>query len=116
MYNREWGNTYPITEANGNKYAFYCIPCKRNITCHYMCLGDPKQHYRTQHHKIMEKSFKNTHKEDSFFTNIASDVNDSVIRAEIMQANFIVQHNLSFLTADHLAPIYSKMFPGSKIA
>ena len=25
-YKREWENTYPIAEANGNKYAFYCIP------------------------------------------------------------------------------------------
>ena len=52
-----------------------------------------------------------------FFTSTASDeVNDSVIRAEVMHTNFIVQHNLSFLTADRLAPMYSKMFPDSKIA
>ena len=30
MYKREWENTYPIAEANDNKYAFYCTPCKRN--------------------------------------------------------------------------------------
>ena len=28
---KEWGNTYPITEASGNKYAFYCISFKRSI-------------------------------------------------------------------------------------
>ena len=27
MYKREWENAYLIAEANGNKYAFYCIPC-----------------------------------------------------------------------------------------
>ena len=117
MYKREWKSTYPITEANGNKYAFYCIPYKRNSTCHHMGLGDVKQHCRTLHHKTMEKSVKNTPKVDSFFTSTASnEVNDSVIRAEVMYTNFIVQHNLSFLTADHLAPMYSKMFPVSMIA
>ena len=43
MYKREWENAYPVVEANVNKYAFYCIACKRNITCHHMALGDVKQ-------------------------------------------------------------------------
>ena len=117
MYKREWENTYSNVEANGNKNAFYCILCKRNITCHHMGLGDVKQHCRTLHHKTMEKSVKNTRKVHSFFTSTASEeVNDSVIRAEVMHTNFIVQHNLYFLTADHLSPMYSKMFPDLKIA
>ena len=82
-----------------------------------MGLGDVKQHCRTPHHKTMEKSVKNTSKVGNIFASTASDEgNDSVIRAEVMHINFIVQHNLSFLTADHLAPMYSKMFPNSKIA
>ena len=57
-----------------------------------MGLGDVKQHCRTPHHKTMEKSVKNTRKMDSFFTSTASDeVNDSVIKTEVMNTNFIVQ-------------------------
>ena len=82
-----------------------------------MDLEDVKEHCRNPHHKTMEKSVRNTRKVDSFFTSTASDeVSDSVIRAEVMHTNFIVLHNLSFLTADRLAPMYSKMFPDSKIA
>ena len=82
-----------------------------------MGLGDATQHCRTPYHKTMEKSVKNTCKVNSFFTSTASDeVNDSVIRAKALHTNFIVQHNLSFLTADHLAPMYSKIFPYSKKA
>ena len=118
MYKRDRVGKYlSIAEANGIKYAFYCIPCKRNITCHHMGLGDATQHCRTPYHKTMEKSVKNTCKVNSFFTSTASDeVNDSVIRAKALHTNFIVQHNLSFLTADHLAPMYSKIFPYSKKA
>ena len=36
--------------------------------------------------------------------------------AEVLHTNFIVQHNISFLTADHLAPLYRAMFPDSNIA
>ena len=57
-----------------------------------MGFRDVKQHFRTPHHKIMEKSVKNTRKEvHSFFTGTASDeINDSVIRVEVMHTNFIV--------------------------
>ena len=36
--------------------------------------------------------------------------------AEVLHTNFIVQHNISFLTADRLAPLYRVKFPGSNIA
>ena len=38
------------------------------------------------------------------------------MRAEVLHTNFIVQHNISFLTADHVAPLHRVMFPGSNIA
>ena len=38
------------------------------------------------------------------------------IRAEVLHTNFIVQHNISFLTTDHMAPLYRAMFPDSNIA
>ena len=54
--------------------------------------ADVKQHCRTSHHKTIEKSAKNSRKVDSFFTSstASNEVNDSVIRAEVMHTNFIV--------------------------
>ena len=43
MYKTEMENTYPVAEANGNRHALYCIPCKPNITCHHMGLRDKKK-------------------------------------------------------------------------
>ena len=75
MYKTEMENTYPVAEANGNRHALYCIPCKPNITCHHMGLRDKKkqQHCRTLYHKIMEKLVKTIPKKDSFFTITVSD-------------------------------------------
>ena len=42
--------------------------------------------------------------------------NDKQIRAKALYTNFIVQHNISFLTADNLGPLYRVMFPDSNIA
>ena len=48
---------------------------------------------------------------DSFVTKTASDeVNDSVIRVEVMDTSFIAQLKLSFLIAYYLAPITARCF------
>ena len=38
------------------------------------------------------------------------------MRPKVLHTIFIIQHNNSFLTADHLAPLYRVMFPYSNIA
>ena len=39
----------------------------------------------------------------------------NVMKAKILHTEFIVQHNISINTAEHLNKLYSKMFPDSKI-
>ena len=40
----------------------------------------------------------------------------NTIFAEVLHTNFIAHHNISLATAEHLSPLYAKMFPDSKIA
>ena len=40
----------------------------------------------------------------------------SVMKAELLHVNLIVQHNLPFSLADHLSKMYPAMFPDSQIA
>ena len=49
------------------------------------------------------------------FPSTLNNIKESVVCAEVLQANFLVQHNLQLLTVEHLSPLYQKMFPGSKI-
>ena len=39
-----------------------------------------------------------------------------VIEAEVMMIKFLVQHNFSLPTADHLGPLFREIFRDSKIA
>ena len=39
-----------------------------------------------------------------------------VLNAEVMVANFIVQHNLPITTAYHFSQLFKNVFPDSKIA
>ena len=113
-YNDEWASLYPIRLANGNEFVFYRIPCKKNISCSHQGLADVKQHCNGKVHMKMASSIKESRK--IAFKPVSSSIADAQIRAEVLHTNFIVQHNLAFLTADHMVPLYKKMFPDSQIA
>ena len=67
-----------------------------------------KQHCGTATHKKMEKVIKSSRSHRSFAASSTSSFEEITIKAEVLHTNFIVQHNLSFLTADHLSQLYSK--------
>ena len=51
----------------------------------------------------------------SYSSNNHSEFNSKVLHAEVKHTNFLVQHNIPFAVADHLALLYQKLFPDSKI-
>ena len=114
-YQDKWAILYPIGSNKGNSFAFFCIPCKKNVLCSHMGLADVKQHCKRKTHLKMVNSVKECRKL-AFPSYSNTTVNDAQIHAEVLHTNFIVQHNVLFLTADHLAPLYKQMFPDSKIA
>lgn len=118
-FKEEWMDQYPISRSDGNPHAFYCIPCKKNVSCSHQGLADVTKHCKGTTHVAFEKAIKNTRSMSSFFNDNSESSNslmEKTIRAEVLHTNFMVQHNLSFLTAEHLSPLYAKMFPDSKIA
>ena len=50
----------------------------------------------------------------SFFR--PSPVEESIMRAEVLFANFIAEHNLAFMLADHFTHLASAMFRDSQVA
>ncbi|KAF1742257.1 hypothetical protein MXB_258 [Myxobolus squamalis] len=51
LYNREWEKYYPITEVVSDKNAFYCVPCKRSISCSDKGLRNVRRHCETSLHR-----------------------------------------------------------------
>ena len=39
----------------GNPHAFYCVPCKKNVSCKHQGLADVKAHYAGRVHLSFEK-------------------------------------------------------------
>ena len=111
-YKEQLADTYPVGPVNGSKGAFYCIPCKKSVSCTHQGLGDVKQHCADKTHRKNAAAITQSRK--ITFTRPVSA--DKQICAEVLNTSSIVQHNISFLTADHLAPLYRVMFPDSNIA
>ena len=111
---------YPVTKSNGNPYAFYCAPCKKSVSCAHQGLSDLTAHCSGKIHKSFERAIKTTQNMSSlmsFGTEADTNLAGKTIRAEVMHTNFIHKiFNISFLTAEHLSPLYAQIFPYSAIA
>lgn len=44
MYAEEWEEIFPVGEVNDNLHAFYCIPCKKSVSCAHQGIIDLKDH------------------------------------------------------------------------
>ena len=76
-------------------------------------MNDIKKHVSTAKHK---ENVKIASGSQSLTTLFRTGANDKVIRAEVLFANFVAEHNLSFSLADHFTHLTTVMFPDSKIA
>ena len=39
-YDPSWANDFPVMNVTDDKHAFYCIPCKKEISCGHMGKAD----------------------------------------------------------------------------
>ena len=85
------------------------------MSCTHQGLADVRQHCSGKAHIKNANAIIAQSRKISFKPANTND--ERQIRAEVLHTNFIVQHNISFLTADHMAPLYNRaMFPDSNIA
>ncbi len=115
-FKAEWAKDYPIRAVRSDEYSFYCASCYKTIRCDHQGLKDVKDHCNTVTHKRLLKTTKSQPSISQLFRPPESSTNTSVIRAETMVTNFLIQHNLPLATADHLGPLFKNIFPDSNIA
>ena len=109
--------SFPIGRVNDNPHAFYCIPCKKSVSCAHMGINDVKEHCKGTIHKQNEEAIKMTRKISFSSSNSDdSDFKRQVLRPEVKHTNFFIQHNVPFAVANHLSLMYQELSPDSKIA
>lgn len=91
-----------------------CLWCKNEFVAE---LSSIKKHANSEKHKTNAK-IKESSKTSIFqkFLQPQTSSDNEVKEAEIKLCGFLAEHNISFRTMDHLAPLLAKVFPDSKIA
>lgn len=114
-YKREWKSFGMSCSRRGPNFA-HCDVCNVEVSISHGGINDVKKHHTTTKHKDSQKASDSSKSLGSFFPTSASAFDSSVIRSEVLFANFIAKHNLPFLLADHYTHLAHVMFPDSKIA
>ena len=113
-YDPSWAKEFPIMNVADNKHAFYCIPCKKSISCGHMGKADVVRHCDPKNqdsfHNKSLKAAKTQRSLTSMLTSAESSIDSRVTRAEVLHTNFIVQHNIPFNVADHLSKVCNFSF------
>jgi hypothetical protein len=112
-YRTEYAGKYPVISksAIGQHHAF-CKVCCVDINISHGGIGDIKQHFLTNKHKVNAAKM-DTPKLPAFF---ASSLDFSVINAEVMFTEFLVEHSIPLSAADHAGSLFRQMFPDSAVA
>ena len=116
-YDEKWVIQYPVAKVNNNPHAFRCIPCEKTLPCDHQSFADVSSHCNSKTHTRIEKAMKETRNlRDMMPSTSGNNLEENTIFAEVLHTNFFAHHNISLATAEHLSPLYAKMFPDSKIA
>ena len=112
-YQTEWKKCGVSASKRRPQYA-YCDYCRTDIGIGHGGVNDVKKHLSTSKHQEMVRGSSGSCDIATLFAQ--SSIEESVTRAEVLFANFVAEHNLSFYLADHFTHLTSVMFPDSKIA
>ena len=103
-FKHTWKKNFPITSAP-DESAFYCIPCKKTVSCSHQGEAHVKRHCKTPTHIRFARALTNQPKISTALPSTKEGRNKDVINAEVLMTNFIIQHNIPFAASDHLTKV-----------
>lgn len=112
-YQSAWRKNGVLPSKKGPTFAL-CESCGVDINIGHGGLNDVKKHISTSKHQEMLKATSSSMNLKSFFR--SSPVEEAATRAEVLFANFVAEHNLPFMLADHFTHLAGTMFPDSQVA
>ncbi|KAG8590542.1 hypothetical protein GDO81_006790 [Engystomops pustulosus] len=112
-----WMKEHPFLKKSrrGNSFAF-CELCAADFSVGHGGYNDITRHIATDKHGGSAKAMAQSKTVSSFFPASDSKLAENVIRAEVLFTGFLVEHNISIATSDHVRPLVKKMFTDSKIS
>ena len=110
-YTAKWD--FIVPSVKGETYA-RCNSCNSDFSIKSSGAYDINIHIESAKHKSSAEARASNHAITSFFASEKDDF--SVIRAETLWTQFVVDHNMPFTTSDAFTDVVKQMFPDSKVA
>ena len=114
-YQPEWKGSGILRSSRGNSFA-RCEFCNTDFNISHGGVNDVKRHLATSKHQQCLNAASRSRQITTILHSQQSPVEDAVTRAEVLFAEFVAEHNLSFSVANHFTHLTSAMFTDSKIA
>ena len=113
-YQPSWNELFKgtIRESKLGSQHAWCTVCCRDIKVAASGVYDVREHIKSKLHERQLHCGQVT----NFFKPRPADSADSTTKAEVLFANFVAEHNLPALLADHFTDLARLMFPDSDIA
>jgi len=113
QFRTEYSAQYPIIRKSTiDCYHAFCTICSADVSVAHGGISDIQKHVASVKHALKAK-LREAKPVSSFF---APSTDLSVINAEVLFTDFLVEHSLPFASANHAGPLFKKMFPDSDIA
>ena len=114
-YQREWKASGISPSSRGGTFA-HCDICNAEFNVRHGGINDVKKHLATTKHQQSLSATESSRNLRGLLRTGQSPIEEAVTRAEVLFAEFISEHNLSFSLSNHFTHLTSSMFPDSKIA
>lgn len=101
-YNAKWPT---ITRSKLDDFHAYCRLCKADFSVRHGGRHDVKKHTRTGKHKLYKAAVESTRPIVGF---LMFDKDISIINAEVLAVDILVEHNIPIAVADHIGPLVKK--------
>jgi hypothetical protein len=106
---------YPFLRKKDD-FSLSCTTCRGTFSVAHSGVYDITSHIGTKKHQNASKEMSKITPIDQFSKGVQRLPRDNVTNAECLMVACIIEHNLPLSLADHLSPLFAKMFPDSKIA
>ena len=107
-FRKEYTERFPVIRSSkrGENYAF-CTCCSSDISISHGGINDIRKHINAKKHQANSEAAKGSTISDFLASTSSSNV--SVIRAETLFTDFIIEHSLPISVADHATKLFKNV-------
>ena len=105
-----------IKKSTKGEHHAYCKSCSCDISISAGSANDIKRHMNNDKHKKNAEALQRASLHTQPLSSFCKKEDLSVIRAEVLFTDFLVEHSIQPAVADHTGELFRQMFPDSRIA